>query len=355
MGIRALHPGARTTRPDRQHKIYPYLLLVQIEDMLQHSKLNNDSAAAIHFKLGKYYDSAEDYERAFHHYELANALQPAQFNQERQRRFLDDSIKVYSPSFIQRMPRATNRSKLPVFIVGMPRSGTSLVEQILASHPDVFGAGELGHIPRIAGQLMNEYHGLPEPLCFLKLTKQSLNAIAKQHLRCLQKYGGSAARVTDKMLDNVRYIGLIQQLFPEAQIIHCTRHPLDTCLSCFFANFGAGNAYAYDLTMVGQYYLQYHRLMKHWESVLPGRILRVSYSQLVQDQEATSRKLLEFCGLEWNEHCLEFYNTDRLVLTLSYDQVRQPIYTRSLGRWKRYEKYLRQLREVLETGGIDCN
>lgn len=327
-----------------------------LEDMLSDGAMRADAVASIHFKLGKHYDETGDYDRAFHHYEQGNALTPARFDRENLIRFVDDSIAIYHPEFVRAMPHASNRSKLPVFIVGMPRSGTSLVEQILASHPKVFGAGELQHISKIVQRLATEHPAVPLPFWFRNVTPKSLDLEAEQHLAMLRSLGGGATRVTDKMPGNIRYVGFIAQLFPAARIIHCTRHPLDTCLSCFFATFGnTGHDYIYDLLTVGEYYLQYRRLMQHWESVLPDRILQVSYAQLVQAQEAISRQLTEFCGLEWDDRCLSFHETDRFVFTLSYDQVRNPMYTSSLNRWKNYEKYLIPLRELLEAGGVDCS
>jgi tetratricopeptide (TPR) repeat protein len=327
----------------------------QLEGMLESGGLRNDAAAAIHFKLGKYYDEIAEYESAFSHYKQANTLTPASFNRKQLERFVSDSIMVYSPSFVEDMPHAQHHSHLPVFIVGMPRSGTSLVEQILASHPGVHGAGELQHLSRIVRQLAAGYPGVTAPLFLRNLSQQELDVQAEQHLRTLAELGAGASRVTDKMPGNTHYVGLIRQLFPGTAIIHCTRHPLDTCLSCYFATFGnTGHDYIYDLQTVGEYYLQYHRLMQHWEAVFPQQILRVSYAQLVLDQETISRRMVEFCGLPWDDRCLSFHDNDRMVFTLSYDQVRQPIYTRSLERWRHYEKHLQPLRELLEAGGIDC-
>jgi len=327
-----------------------------LETLLHQARLRSDSIASIHFQLGKYYDEIAEYEHAFEHYSQANSLTPANFDRRKLEQFVSDSIMTYTPDFVSRMPTARTRSRLPVFIVGMPRSGTSLVEQILASHPDVHGAGELQHLSRLVQQLATEFPGVPSPLFLRNLTQPQLDQAARQHLGALAGIGGSASRVTDKMPGNVRYVGLIRQLFPEAAVIHCARHPLDTCLSCYFANFGnVGHGYIYDLRTVGEYYLQYHRLMQHWESVFPDKILQVSYASLVQDQEAETRRLVEFCGLPWNDRCLAFHETDRTVFTLSYDQVRQPMYTRSLERWRHYERQLQPLRALLEAGGIDCS
>jgi len=320
------------------------------------NNMRREAAAGIHFQLGRHYDESGDYERAFSHFERANALTGACFDRDSQVRLVDEIVETYSRDFVRDMTRAGNRSELPVFIVGMPRSGTSLVEQILASHPEVYGAGELQHVSRIAQQLSNALPGLKFPALARYVPRELLDSSAEDHLGALQALGGEVPRVTDKMPYNLVYVGLILQLFPEGRIIQCLRHPLDTCLSCFFADFGTiGHDFSYDLRAVGEFYVQYHRLMQHWASVFPDRVLQVSYADLVREQERFSRQLVEFCGLEWDDRCLEFHKTERFVFTLSYDQVRQPMYTRSIGRWKHYEKQLRPLRELLEAAGIDCD
>ncbi|MFQ5642930.1 MAG: sulfotransferase [Thiogranum sp.] len=318
--------------------------------------MRTEAAAGIHFQLGKHYDEIGDYDTAFHHFGQANDLTGSRFDSEAQVHLVDEITATYSQDFIRNMSCADNQSELPVFIVGMPRSGTSLVEQILASHPGVFGAGELSHISRIVQHFSNDYPGLNYPRLARYITQNSLDSAAEDHLHELETLGGSATRVTDKMPYNLVYVGLIVQLFPGARIIQCVRHPLDTCLSCFFADFGTiGHDFSYDLKTVGEFYIQYQRLMQHWMSVFPDRILQVSYADLVCEQERFSREIVGFCGLEWNECCLDFHKTDRFIFTLSYDQVRQPMYTRSLGRWKNYEKYLQPLRDQLEAAGIHCD
>ena len=317
------HLGRRTEAVERLEKI------------LKRENIRDKAASAVHFKLGKYYDETAEYEQAFRHYQQANELTQKPFNLEKLTRFVDDNIAVYNKAYTGQIPVADNRSKLPAFILGMPRSGTSLVEQILASHPDVTGAGELPLLPEIVQHLAAEFPGYVYPLYVHRLSQQLLNITAESHLHALQTLGEAAIRVIDKLPHNFRNIGLIAQLFPAARIIHCTRHPLDTCLSCYFAQFGtAAHGYACDLETVGKYYLQYRRLMEHWHSIFPERILTVSYRQLVLDQEKTTHRLTEFYGLDWDDRCLDFHNTDRFVFTLSYDQVRQPMYTGSLDRWK---------------------
>lgn len=320
-----------------------------------HPDMRTEAAAGIHFQLGKHYDEAGEYDTAFRHFEQANAMSRMHFDRDAQIRLVDEITATYDKVFIQTMRRADNKSDIPVFIVGMPRSGTSLVEQILASHPDIFGAGELPHLSRIARHFSNELPGIGYPRLAKYVTQRSLDSAAGHYLHELQGLCSRAARVIDKMPYNLVYIGLIFQLFPRARVIQCIRHPLDTCLSCFFSDFGTvGHGFSYNLKSAGEFYIQYHRLMQHWISVFPDSLLQVNYAELVHEQEKISRHMVEFCGLGWNDRCLDFHKTKRFVFTLSYDQVRQPIYTHSLQRWKHYESHLQALRTQLETAGISC-
>jgi hypothetical protein len=228
----------------------------------------------------------------------------------------------------------------------MPRSGTSLVEQILSTHPGVYGAGELTAIDQFARHL-GDATGDAYPQSALHLDQATIDAAARQYLAALQDLAPSAIRVTDKMPGNFLHLGLIQLLFPGARVIHCRRDPLDTCLSCYFQQFNQGQTFSYDLSDLGHHYRQYQRLMRHWQSVISLPMLDVHYEDLVADQEAMSRKMLEFCGLDWTDECMRFYESKRYVATASYDQVRQPIYHKSVGRWRHYERYLGPLKTAL--------
>ena len=239
----------------------------------------------------------------------------------------------------------------PVFIVGMPRSGTSLTEQILASHPEVFGAGELNDINESIAKLPamirnnNTYPG-----CIKDLNQEIADKLAQEYLTRLDSFSTEKKRITDKMPHNFVNLGLISLLFPEARIIHCLRDPRDTCLSLYFQDFGWIHPYATRLENLGNYYVQYKRLMKHWTSVLDTPILTIQYEDIISDQEHISRELVNFCGLDWHDDCLQFYASTRTVATASYDQVRQPIYKKSIGRWKNYEKHLDPLTMALGEG-----
>ena len=249
------------------------------------------------------------------------------------------------------MPRSANRSKLPVFIVGMPRSGTSLVEQILASHPQVCGAGELEDAHGMTVTLATMLGGkIAYPACLTSAKRRHLDELAQRYLAKLSKFSRTAMRVTDKMPHNFMALGLIELLFPGAHIIHCKRDPVDTCLSIYGLEFNTNHPYADNLEHLGAYYLEYLRLMEHWKTVLSVPILEVQYEELVADQEGVSRQMVEFCGLPWDVRCLNFHQAERVVTTHSYDQVRRPIYKQSVARWKNYESHLAPLIAALSQG-----
>jgi tetratricopeptide (TPR) repeat protein len=302
----------------------------------------------LHFTLGKLYDIEHSFDKAFYHYRLGNELKPVAFDPEMHTVEIDSLIKIHNRDFMGRMPRASIRSDRPVFIVGMPRSGTSLVEQILASHPAVFGAGELGDIIRITNSLPNILGtDLHYPQCLSLLTCDKLDMLAQRYLHRLEEMSPDALRVTDKMPGNYMCLGLIELLFPGAHIIHCARDPLDTCLSCYFQDFPRGHSYAYDLSNLGVFYRNYQKLMQHWRQVLMIPIMEIRYEDLVADQELVSRHLVDFCGLEWDDRCLDFHGNRRFVATASYNQVRQPMYRNSVERWKNYERHIDPLKQEL--------
>jgi tetratricopeptide (TPR) repeat protein len=299
-----------------------------------------------HFMLGKLYDSEKKYDDAFRHYRAANDLDPEKFDIEGNGRAFETFINYFDGEIHRRRPRASNRSRLPVFIVGMPRSGTSLTEQILASHPLVHGAGELLQIGKISDSLPR-LTGVPWPECLNRLDRKLLDRIAHEHLDYLGRLAGGKARVTDKMPHNFRWLGLIDLLFPEARIIHCRRDPMDNCLSIYFQHFNDAHAYANNLEHLGTYYRQYERVVEHLRRVIRVPVLDMPYETTVAEPEQSARKLIEFCGLEWDDRCLHFHEARRVVTTPSYDQVRQPIYKKSVARWKHYEKFLEPLKRSL--------
>ena len=303
----------------------------------------------LRFNLGRLYDKTGQYDRAFEHYRLGNQTRPLEYNPTAHAREIDTIITVHSPVYLQTAPRASTSSSKPVFIVGMPRSGTSLVEQILASHPQVHGAGELPDMWQMVMQLPQMLGSRERyPHCMTLLGQQQVDALSRQYLEHLDALAPDADRVVDKMPGNFSFLGLIELLFPEAHVIHCMRDPLDTCLSCYFQDFSRTHAYSYDLAHLGAYYNDYLRMMAHWRTVLKIPIMDISYEDLIADQEAVSRKLVEFCDLEWDDSWLNFHETERFVATASYDQVRRPLYKKSVARWKHYEKHIGALVDALK-------
>jgi len=319
-----------------------------LKDALSRESAGSGRLARIHFALGELYDKTENYDNAFHHYEQGNALKPVHFDAEKHENYISSMIEVYNPVKKSHLPKAANSSDLPIFIVGMPRSGTTLTEQILSSHNRVFGAGELPDIGNIMQQLrFAQDMRSPRPENLKSLTSQGLNSFADAYLKMLRKLSDDAFRVTDKMPNNFLYLGLIRQLFPNAAIIHCVRDSRDIALSVYFQNFLASHTYAFDLRNIAVYHNEYKRIMHHWKEVFGISMLEVRYEELIENQEAVSREIVAHAGLEWDDRCLCFHKSGRAVATSTYHQVREPVYTRSAGRWKNYEKHLKALSEVL--------
>ena len=294
--------------------------------------------------LGKLSQSQKDYDAAFGYYKKANDMEEGKFNYDLEVKRFNDTKTYFTKEKMQIINRADNNSTIPIFIVGMPRSGTTLTEQILASHPDVYGAGELLHINWIQSRLANELspiYSLPASLD--SMTRSYASKVANEHLSTLQAMSPQSRRVVDKMPHNFITLGLINILFPKATIIHCQRSSIDTCLSIYFQHFNKLHAYSKDLSMLGKYYNLYLDLMKHWKQTLDIKIIDLQYENVIANPEEETRKLLEQCNISWNPACLNFHKNKRVVMTPSYDQVRQPIYTESVAKWKKYEHHLGDL------------
>ena len=320
-----------------------------IERLLATENLPAFRQQMLHFALGKLYDELGQRSQAFSNYKKGNELCAQRFDPQRHETAIGEVIAAYSNENMARWPRNRNGSELPIFIIGMPRSGTSLVEQILASHPEVYGAGELKHIQRMIASLPETLGSrTPYPQCLEQLSGEVVARLADGYVRQLRQCSSDAQRITDKMPQNFLHLGLIALMFPGAAVIHCVRDPIDTCLSCYSHNFLGGHAYSFSLQNLGVYYRQYARIMRHWGEVLDNAILEVSYEDLVENTEELSREMVSFCNLDWDQSCLRFYETKRQVKTASYDEVRRPIYTSSVGRSKQYMPYLKPLLELLE-------
>ena len=297
----------------------------------------------LRYALGKYFDDVGEWDQAFGSYRAANELTKryARYEGERFAGLVDRIMSVCDAAFVRDPHPGAGDSERPVFIIGMPRSGTSLAEQILASHPQVFGAGEVRFWDEAFGALP-ERRGSDEDAA-------ALARLARDYLARSGAQAGAASRVTDKMPANFLYAGLIRAALPRARIIHMQRHPLDTCLSIYFQNFFNVSPYANDLDNIAHYYGQYLRVMAHWRRTLPaGALLEVPYEALVADPEGWTRRMLDFIGLPWDPRCLDFQETDRVVITASKWQVRQKITGSSVGRWRNYEQHLAPLRHLAE-------
>ena len=327
-----------------------------VAELAANTALPIDDRIRLHFALASTFDTAGAYADAFGQGRKGNELRreldrrgAMTYDPAAHTRYIDHLIGAFSPAYFDRVRGFGSDSELPVFIVGMMRSGTTLAEQILASHPQVYGAGELPDIGWLADALPGRFGG-EYPECVARLDEPTVREMAEKHLHRLRNMGGPADRVADKMPANFLRLGLIATLFPKARIIHCRRDAADTCLSCYFQNFASPNPFTTDLRHLGHYYREYERLMSHWTAVLPVPVFELRYEELTADQEGVSRRLVEFCGMEWDDRCLRFSDTKRAVRTASALQVRKPMYGSSVGRWKRYEPFLGPLLEELRGG-----
>jgi tetratricopeptide (TPR) repeat protein len=317
-------------------------LLAQMEWVLKECKLADDEQADLHFALGKGYDDLGEYEMAIEHFDLGNGLKHRRtsFDPTQLALMVDRVIARFTADFFLRNAALRSDWEVPIFIVGMPRSGTTLVEQILSSHPEVAAGGELAFWAERAHSFRANARGDIDP-AWAKEVADDCRAL-------LTSISSTARRITDKRPNNFNFIGLIHSVFPRARIIHCQRHPIDTCLSIYFQNFSRRIDFAYDRGDLLSAYRQYLRLMAHWRNVLPlDRFLEIQYEELVADREAMTQKMIEFCGLDWNDACLHSEHNRRPVRTASLWQARQPVYRTSVARWRRYEPWLGALRELL--------
>jgi tetratricopeptide (TPR) repeat protein len=308
------------------------------------------------FTLASVLDKQGAYDEAFDYYRIGNELRKRYFEEhglgfdaQEHKALVTRIIEFYGRSYFERVKKWGTATELPVFIIGMPRSGSTLVEQILASHPKVFGGGEIGEVYHFISQFSDNAGPLTDPHLYRTQFLPNLRAarrMADAYVRSIDQRGQGAARVTIKTLENHLHLGVIATMFARARIIHCRRDALDVCLSCYFQNF-QNVAFACSLEDIGAYYRAYEDLMAHWARVLPARIHEVNYEELVHNQEAVTRRLLEYCGLDWDERCLSFWNTRRVVRTASTVQVRKPISTQAIGRWRHYEAHLGPLKKMI--------
>ncbi len=360
--VNALHQAI--ARSPQSAEFYQYLArtrasamtppeVAALEALLSNAAtLTHDSYIAAHFALGQFHANAGDRKRGFEHLLAANS---------QKRRFITyaesetlaafGSIEsVFDQAFIAARRACSYPASWPVFIFGMPRSGTTLIEHILASHPSVYGAGELTLFEDTTKEILAGGADIsPDAMVLASCDAlRTTGMLYANRLRVLAPNG--AQRITDKLPANFRFAGLISIALPHARMIHVQRDSIDTCVSCFTNHFAGDLAYTYDLAELGRYYRAYEQLMKHWREVLPpGAMLEVQYEDVVADLETQARRIIAYCGLEWDPRCLDFYNTDRPVKTASAAQVRQPIYKSSVGYSREYGALLDPLIEALGT------
>ena len=329
-----------------------------LETLWEREDQSDDTRCMLAFALGKVYDDCGLYDRAFETYAVGNLIRSREiakdgFDFDQYFGHIDRIAEV-----LDSPPRVTaevaSGSARPIFILGMSRSGTTLVEQIISRHPDVTPCGELPSIERIIDRLEKGQDAIRiYPDDFSSLGSADFEGEAREYLDwVIRLHDLNTGYFTDKMPFNFAHIWLIRALFPDAAIMHCHRHPLDVILSNYFQWYGSDINYVYDLKILARFYIRHYRLMKHWHRVFPGKIYQVQYESLVSDRENQIRKLIKGAGLEWNDNCLESGRSDMTVRTASVWQVRQGIYTSSKERWRNYEKYLSPAIEVLHKEGI---
>lgn len=357
---RALMEKAITLRPSDPHALFELSEMKRfaagdpeiavMENLLPKVETGRlEDLIDLNFALAKAYDDIGRHKDSFRHLARANALKRGQIDYDEAALIANFQriTEVFTPELMRSKAGHGDPSDRPVFIVGMPRSGTTLVEQILASHPDVHGAGEVHHLR----ETMKQVAGSPAyPDLVTDLSPAQLTEIGATYLAAVGAAAPhTAARITDKLPSNFALAGLIRLTLPHARIIHVRRDPVDTCFSCFATNFGVSQQFTYDLGELGRFYRAYDRVMAHWRRLLPGdAMIEVQYEELVADLETQARRLIDFCGLPWDVACLAFHTSGRPVYTASAAQVREPIYTRSVGRWRAYAEELAPLVAALE-------
>jgi tetratricopeptide (TPR) repeat protein len=322
----------------------------RMQQQVQHPDLPDDARLQIHNALGFAFESRRDYARAFEHFAACNRIRRTmeKYDPVDTETTHDRVIELLDEKFLAQ-PAGVDVSPIPIFVVGLPRSGSTLIEQILASHSQVEGTHELSDLSKVVRGLRRSAPGDPRyPASVAELGASDWSRLGRDYLERTAQYRGAGAPFfIDKNPNNFVFAGLIRLALPNARIVNAMRHPLDSCLGSFKQLFASGQPFTYDLVELGEYYLEYRRVMDHWHRVLSGFVLDVHYEQVVGDLEGQVRRLLDFCGLPFEEACLRFHETERAVKTASSEQVRQPIYTSSVNLWRRYEAELGALIEVL--------
>ena len=325
--------------------------IAAMESLLADEDLPDESRSQLHNALGLHYEACKEYERAFSHFRecnryrrMAETYDPVDTEDTYGR-----IIETFTPDFFAERQQAPDADVTPILVVGLPRSGSTLIEQILASHSQVDGTHELSDLQRTVQAVCKSVHRRKRfPEALTNLSADGWRKLGKDYLERTRIHRGTAPFFVDKNPNNFIYAGVLRMALPNARIIDARRHPLDSCFGSFKQLFASGQPFTYDLTELGEYYLQYRRLMDHWQESLPGFVLEVHYEDVVADLEAQVRRILDFCGLPFEERCLRFHETERAVKTASSEQVRRPIYSSSVNLWRNYESHLEELIHILE-------
>jgi tetratricopeptide (TPR) repeat protein len=318
-----------------------------LQQQLEDGSPSLEASASLHNAIGRIYENSGEYGKAFGHFRKSKEFLNKEFDFEAMKQTVDSAIENFRLDTLKEFEGYGDPSRLPVFVVGMPRSGTTLTEQIIAAHPKAAGVGELERI----GRMKKGLSGGTSTAQMLEATRAGgpgrVRSMTDSYLGLLKFLAPTAKRVVDKMPQNFLRLGFIALLFPNARIVHCQRDPADTFVSAFQNMMLSNHSYSYSPEDFAQYYKEYSRLMKHWNLVLPGRIFNLRYEDLVSNQEMKTRELLEFLNLPWDSRCLRFHETATAVKTFSKQQVRSPVNRNSIGRWRNYREQLQPLLEIL--------
>lgn len=327
--------------------------VAMMQELLAKGNLADPDLENFHFTLAKIFDQGNMIDEAFHHVNLGNTIhrRASHYNPGEIWQYIDEMERTFDAGYMKRRFGTCGIDvDLPIFIVGMPRSGSTLIEQIIAAHPQAHGADELKLMPRFCQEIRKAAPSMPITKAISLIDDKTVRFLAGRYLDHIRSLAPEALRITDKMPHNFLRLGMIALMFPRARIIDCRRDPLETCISCYFHQFPEGLEFTHDMAEIGDFYKAYLRIMEHWHAVLPLHILEISYEDLVADQETISRRIIDFCGLPWNDQCLAFHKHKRTITTSSRLQVNQPLHQKFLGRWRRYDRFFAPLKESL---GID--
>jgi tetratricopeptide (TPR) repeat protein len=323
--------------------------LAAMEQGLKDAAEDDDDRVHFLFALGKALEDRGDFNAAFARYAEANSTQRMRVSYDPvETEFKHGRIRhTFNAEFLAASMTPPADETVPIFIVGLPRSGSTLLEQILASHPLVDGTAELPDLARVIAEISRRHADLRYPEAVTRLDASELRELGLMYLERTRRHRSGRPFFTDKMPNNFSSIGLIHLILPQARIVDARRHPLDSLLGCYKQHFALGQSFTYDLEELGEFYLEYRRIMEHWHAALPGRVLELRYEDIVREQDATTRRLLDYCGLPWDPRCLRFHETERAVHTASSAQVRQPLYDSSVNHWRNFRKQLAPLVEVI--------